>query len=400
VSKENAMRVSTLILLLFVSFSLFGQRAIRQANRLITEKKYRSAWEVLDKADPKNEKPALALAKTDLLLKYFINTVMHQVFTLKDLKSGEKVEDLRGKDENDNLIRFNPEEVLDTLLKKHPTEYALYAGLGNYYYETFIIFQENWIKKPEELVNLITENYKQAAQHGLLTYQVAYRIGFSQLFLQRFAEARKSFDQAIQLNPKYPDSYYSQAYTCLQLNMNDSALANANKAYELFTDTFNRSDVNLLRGLIYSSLKDTTRALAEYRQAARMNPKSSSIWQLLLKAVLRFDTPDLHDVASAYFDIDPRAADTYSQLINGYFQAQRSKDILALLGEKLVHYEKDPEVVGNICFYRAYIYVIMEDKPKAKADILKAKENFQKVFPPEHEMFGAIEEALKELDKE
>jgi tetratricopeptide (TPR) repeat protein len=400
VSKENAMRVYTLILLLFVSSTLFGQRAIRQANKLIAAKKYRSAWEVLDKADPKNEKPVFALAKTELLLKYFVNTVMHQVFTLKDLKANEKVDDLRGKDENGNLIHFNPEEVLDTLLKKHPKEYTLYVGLGDYYYETFIIFQENWIKKPEVLVNLITENYKQAAQHGLLTYQVAYRIGFSQLFLQRFPEARKSFDQAILLNPKYPDSYYSQAYTCLQLNMSDSALANANKAYELFTDTFNRSDVNLLRGLIYSSRKDTARSLGEYRQAAKMNPKNGSIWQLLLKAVLRFDTPDLHDVASAYFDIDPRAADTYSQLINGYFQAQRSKDILTLLGEKLVQYEKDPEVLGNICFYRAYIYVIMEDKPKAKADILKAKENFKKVFPPEHEMFGAIEEALKELDKE
>ncbi len=393
------MRISVFLFLFLFSSGLFAQKCIRQADKLIGEKKYRSAWEVLDKADPQNLKPSIAIAKTNLLLKYFINTVMHQVFTLKDLQGKEKVEDFRGKNENGNLIKFDPEAVLDTLLAKNPKEYTLYEGLGNYYYETFIVFQENWVKKPETLVHLMEDNYKMAYDHGIKTCLVAYRIGFAELFLQKFKDAKKSFAEAIQICKNYPEAYYSMAYSCLQLNQNDSALNNANKAYEMFTDTFNKSDVNLLRGMIYSSKKDTAGALREYRLAANMNPKNASMNLLLLKAELRYNAKDLSTVASAYFDIDPRAAETYSELINGYFQVNKSKEILTLLDQKSIQYQADPEISGNICFYRAYIYVVMDDKPKAKADLLKAKECFLKIFPPEHEMFGAIQEALKELDK-
>jgi tetratricopeptide (TPR) repeat protein len=393
------MRIPFFLFLLLFSHGLFAQKCIRQADKLIADKKYRAAWEVLDKADPQNKKPAVAVAKTNLLLKYFVNTVMHKVFTLKDLQSNEKIEDYRGKDVNGNLIRFDPEAVLDTLIKQHPTDYQLYVGLGNYYYETFIVFQENWVKKPETLVKLVEENYTTAYNHGIKTYLVAYRIGFARLFLQRFPEAKKSFSEAIELNKFFPDAYYSLAYSNLQLNQNDSALTNANKAYELFTDTFNRSDVNLLRGMIYSAKKDSISALKEYRHAALMNPKNAGMNLLYLKAELRYNAPDLNKVASTYFDIDPKAAETYSELINGYFQVNKSKEILALLDSKSMQYDKDAEITGDICFYRAYIYVVLEEKAKAKADLLKAKDCFLKIFPPEHEMFGAIQEALKELDK-
>jgi tetratricopeptide (TPR) repeat protein len=394
------MRNKVFILLLFISSSLLGQRCIKQSNKLIAEKKYRSAWEVLDKADPKNQKPSIALAKTNLLLSYFINTVMHKVFTLKDIQSSQKVDDFRGKDENGNLIRFDPEEILDTLLKHNPTEYTLYEGLGNYYYETFILFQENWVKKPEELVKLIETNYQIASDHGIKTAKNTYRIGFAQLFLQRFKEARSSFSESIRLNPSFPDAYYSLAYSCLHLNENDSALRYAKQAYQLFTDTFNRSDVHLLLGLIYSAKKDSVSSLQEYRDAAFMNPKNQSMSQLLLKAALRYNAPDLHAIASNYFDMDPKGPDTYNQLINGYFQANKSKEIMSFMEEKLNQYSKDAEVSGSICFYRAYVYVILEEKVKARADLLKAKELFSRVYAPDNEMFSAIQDALKELDKE
>jgi tetratricopeptide (TPR) repeat protein len=387
------------VLLFLFSASLSAQRCIKQANKLIAEKKYRSAWEALDKADPHNTEPAIALAKTDLLLNGFINTVMHKVFTLKDLKPTEKPEDFRGKDENGNLIRFDPEAVLDTLIKQHPTEYKLYAGLGNYYYQVFLAFQENWLKKPEDLAKLIEQNYLIASGHGISSSIIFYRIGFAQLFMQDFPSASKSFLHSIALNPNYPDAFYSLAYSCLQLNLTDSALINANKAYELFTDTFNRSDVNLLRGMIYSSKNDTLSSLKEYMSAANMNPKNQSMCQLLLKAELRYNGKDLASVSSSYFDLAPRSGETYNELINDYFQANKTKEILAFLDGKLTQYSSDPETTGDICFYRAYIYVIMEEKAKAKADLLKAQESFHKVFPPGHEMFGTIDEALKEIEK-
>ncbi len=388
-----------LFLLLLSSSMLHAQKCIRQADKLIADKKYRSAWEVLDKEDPKNENPTIALAKTDLLLNNFINTVMHKVFTLKDLMPGEKVEDYRGKDVNGSLIKFDAEMIIDTLLKQHPKDYKLYEGLGNYYYQVFLYFQENWIKKPEELVQLILGNYTIANEHGIHNYLVSYRIGFAQLFLQNFQEARKYFQEAARQNPKYPDAFYSLSYSNLQLNQIDSALLNANKAYELFTDSFNRSDVNLLRGMIYSTKNDTLSCLREYRAAAKLNPKNQGMCLLLLKAELRYNGKDLDSVTSAYFDMAPKLGETYNEIINDYFKFNKLKEILAFLESKLHEYASDPEVCGNICFYRAFVYVTMEEKEKAKADLLKAKEYFGKVFPPGNEIFGTIDEGLKELEK-
>jgi tetratricopeptide (TPR) repeat protein len=388
-----------LFFLLLSSSLLHAQKSIRQANKLIAVKKYRSAWEVLDKSDPKNEKSTVALAKTDLLLNYFINTVMHKVFTLKDLQLTEKAEDFRGKDENGNLIKFDPEAVLDTLIQQHPNDYKLYEGLGNYYYNVFLLFQENWLKKPEELVTLIESNYTKASDHGIKSYLVSYRIGFAQLFLQNYTAARKSFRESVSQNSQYADAHYSLAYSCLQLNLLDTALISANRAYELFTDTFNRSDVYLLRGMIYGTKNDTVACLREYSAAASLNPKNQSMSLMLLKAELRYHGRDLNTVSSGYFDMAPNGPETYNELINDYFKANKPTEILAFLDAKEKQYSASPEVMGNICFYRAYVYVVMDEKAKAKADLLLAKENFLKVFPPGHEMFGTIEEALKDIDK-
>ncbi|HXC03414.1 MAG TPA: hypothetical protein VNZ86_01605, partial [Bacteroidia bacterium] len=217
--KISFKRLQRLILIfsLLVSTGLSAQRCIKKADKLIAAHKYRSAWETLDKADPKNKNPTLALAKSDLLLKYFIHTVMHQVFTLKDLEPNQKPGDFRNKNENGSLIRFDPEAVFDSLLIKFPDDYRLYEGLGNYYYQVFILFQEKWIKKPEDLVKAIEINYSMACSHGLQTDTAEYRIGFARLFTQRFRESSTSFRQAISLNPAYPDAWYSLAYSCLQL---------------------------------------------------------------------------------------------------------------------------------------------------------------------------------------
>jgi len=403
VKKFAPIRLQRLVLIfcLLVCTGMQAQRCIKKSNKLIAQKKYRSAWVILDKADPKNENVSISLAKSDLLLKYFINTVMHQVFTLKDLGPTENVKDLRGKNENGNLIHFDPEEVLDSLLKKHPTDYRLYQGLGDYYYQVFVLFQEKWLKKPEDLVKDIEDDYTMACTHGLKTDTAEYRIGFARMFLQRLKESTESFLECIKLNPSYADSWYSLSYCYLQLGQADSALAKANQAYDLYkkTDTLNRSDVNLLRGLIYSSKKDTAATLVEYRKAAKLNPGNQSIYVLLLKAELKYNDKELKTVAATYFDMDPKGADTYSELINDYFEYNKSKEVLELLSDKLVQYASNPEVSGDILFYRAYIYVVMEDKDNAKKDLIEARQDFKKIFPSEHEMFGTIEEALKELDK-
>jgi tetratricopeptide (TPR) repeat protein len=393
------MRLRKIIFLLLLCPALFAQKSIKKANKLIGERKYRSAWEVLEKADPLNKKPAIAIAKSSLLTSYFIHTVMHQVFTLKDLQEKESLEELRAKDENGILIHFDPEAVLDSLLKSNPKDYALYKALGDYYYEVFTHFQENWLKKPGELVGLIEENYLKSSPQGTSDYIVQYRIGFAELFLTRFRDAQKSLTKAIALNTKFPDSYYSLAYTYLQLDAPDSALPFASKARELFTDTFNRSDAGLLLGMIYSSRNDTVNALKEYKAAADLNPGNQSISKMLLSAELKYNGTDLTKVASAYFDVAPKDPETYGDLINGYFEVNRPNEIISLLNAKLVQFENDNEVIGNIYFYRAYIYLVLEEKDKSKADLVKAREFFLKVFPPSHEIFNAIDDAEKELSK-
>ena len=132
------MKKITTLLLTFLAFAGYSQAqtdVLSAAQKLVDAKKYESAYVLLDNDDPDNEKPDVVLMKEDIVLNYFVSSMMHQVFALKDLKKNEDVMDYRGKTGTFSLFPFQVDSVLLKLIAAYPDNCKLYRGLAFYYNE-------------------------------------------------------------------------------------------------------------------------------------------------------------------------------------------------------------------------------------------------------------------------
>ncbi|RZK94646.1 MAG: hypothetical protein EOO62_30560, partial [Hymenobacter sp.] len=59
--------------------------ALAQAAKLEATKQYEAAYQVLNKADPKDQQPVVFLQKEKILLDYYLITLSFQGFGLKNL---------------------------------------------------------------------------------------------------------------------------------------------------------------------------------------------------------------------------------------------------------------------------------------------------------------------------
>ena len=89
------MKKTTLFLfLLFISIEVFSQsesEVLFKANELIKDKKYESAYRLLEDYDLKNDKPDVVLLKEKIALNYFVTSIMHQMFSFKDIQINEDI---------------------------------------------------------------------------------------------------------------------------------------------------------------------------------------------------------------------------------------------------------------------------------------------------------------------
>ena len=167
------MKKATFLILIFFSRAVFGQteiETINKANELIADKKYESAFKLLDSFDPENNKPDIVLLKTDIVLNYFVTSIMHQIFSLKDLEKNENIMDYRGKEGKFTMQVFQVDSILERLIKTHPDNCKLYQKLGEYYYEAHLKYGNDWLKKDNELFDLMQANFQKAVDGNCANY--------------------------------------------------------------------------------------------------------------------------------------------------------------------------------------------------------------------------------------
>ena len=167
------MRKITTLFLTFLSLTVFGQteiETIKKANDFIAEKKYETAFNLLDKFDPTNDKPNIVLLKEDILLNYFVTSIMHQMFALTDIKKDEDILDYRGKEGSFSMQMFQVDSILTRLIKIYPTNCKLNKGLADYYYEVHLKYGGRWLKDDKELFPLIQTNFQKAIDGNCADY--------------------------------------------------------------------------------------------------------------------------------------------------------------------------------------------------------------------------------------
>jgi tetratricopeptide (TPR) repeat protein len=394
---KRALLLLLLPILATICYAQTEPETIAKANKLIDNKKYESAYALLDKFDPDNGRPDVVLLKEDIVLQYFVTSINHQMFGLKDLEKNEDIEDYRGKDGTSSIKVFEVDKALDSLIKAYPNNCKLYKGLGNFYYEASAKYNGQWLKGDEELNPLIVENNKKAIAGGCDDYYTNYLTGEVLISEKKYKEGIPYFVHSIELNKDYADAYYNLAYAYMYTEDLKNALKNAKLSLDKYEDPANRSDAARMMGEICYEMKDYNKAIANYEQADKIKPNDYYNLKPLLGLYVKTGNKKADETQRAFFSLAPEIPQLYNDLEDIYFDNKKEEDLAAFYKAQLPMYVNEPKVAGGINFYLGKIY-IDTDKPLAKKYLLSAKEQLSKVYKEDEEVFGVIDTLLKKAE--
>lgn len=388
--------ILTFLLILTYGFVFSQENELSESKKLIDEKKYDSAFLILDKLDPTNQNPEVVIEKTTILLDYFVTSIMHQMFALKDLEENEELMDVRGTEGTYSMYYFPPDSILNILIEQNPDNFELRKTLGYFYHEVNLKYGGNWLEPDSIIFNRIIENYDSAYKNGVYDYWSLYGIGYAYLSQNKINESIPYFIKSIELNDTYPSSYYNLAYAYLALNEREKAITNAKKALDLYEYADYKSDAANMLGIIYTELDDFQNALKYHREANLITPNNYYTLKPLLALEVKTESNEYKDRTIDFFMLAPENPTIYQDLEEIYWTNGKENDLLNFLENQKTKFTDNFKVLGNLNFYIARVYDGKEDIENAKLNFEKAKEVFEKVYEPNHQVFEIIDSYLKE----
>lgn len=382
---------------LCISFALFAQRSeIKKAQKLIENKKYSSAFELLQEADPQDNDPAIAVVKTEIVLDYFVSSIMHQMFALKDIGEEEDIMDYRGANGEFELFAFSPDSVLLQLIKAYPENYTLHKALGSYYHQVHLKYPGSWLETDREVMNRFFAYYKDAYDHDVKDHWSVYGIGYYFLYLEKFSESIPYLEESVALNPSYPSGHYNLAYAYLYTEQQQKAINSAKQALQKYQAPGLKSDAANMLGTIHLELSDTSEAMSYYQIADSINPGNYYVLRPLMNLQLALNTLDHQERVLEFFKLAPDNPTIYQDLMKAYWDVDRINELLLFFSEQHKNYVNDPKVDGNLYFYKGVIYNDLNNRESAVIEMKKARGVFMGVYSEDHPVFGVIDQFLEQ----
>lgn len=106
---------------------------LKKADKMIAKRQYESAFQLLESFDPANDRVEVLLKKEDILLNYFVQSINHRIFSLRNLEKGETLNSARTNFQQGVLYPFDADSLLRRLLSREPGNCRLLAGYAQYY---------------------------------------------------------------------------------------------------------------------------------------------------------------------------------------------------------------------------------------------------------------------------
>ncbi|KOS04733.1 hypothetical protein AM493_00730 [Flavobacterium akiainvivens] len=383
------------LLFLAASLSLSAQKeadVLKEANTLIASKQYESAFRKLEEFDKDNTRPAVVVLKANIMMDYFVTSMMHQMFALKDLAPGEDIMDYRGKEGHFSMFTFVPNEALEALIAKYPDNCALYNTLGHFYHEVYTKYGENWLKTPDELLNLMEANCAKAVVGKCAGFDAYETLGFVALNREKYSEAIPFYLEAIKLDKEYATSYYNVAYAYLYKDDRANAIKYGTEAYNRYTDAAYKADAARMVGMAYSELSDGVNATLWYEKSNVADPGNYYTLRPLLDAYVLNKDARAAATRNEFFNLAPGNPTIYADLEKIYHNDKDS--LIAFYNSKFGSFTNDDKVTGSLHFYLGSLY-IDNDNPTAHSHFLKAKAHLTKSVEAGNSVFDVLEEVLE-----
>jgi len=148
-------------------------------------------------------------------------------------------------------------------------------------------------------------------------------------------------------------------------------------------------------GQIYSELNDTKNAIVFYELADKIDSKNYYNLQPLLALYVKTDNQKKEEMMNSFYNLAPDKPTIYNDLGNIYFENKKINELIEFYKSKLLTYEDEKKISGNLNFYLGQLF-LDSDKKIAKEYFLNAKSIFKTIYDNDNQVFKAIDEGIKQ----
>lgn len=398
--KLNKKYIISLSLLLIGLTISAKDKVISTADALIKERKYASAFEYLDENDPNNNEPELVIAKVNLLINYFVKTDNFQNFGLKDLLPKQSLDELRKEELHVRIIDFKPDSVLLDLSKRHPTNYKLHKALGNYYYETYLEFEDNWIESDSVLIEKFKYFNQTALKHGEFDYWSLFELGYAYLLQDNFEEAVSYLSKSVDLNKNYALSHYNLACAYHHLGNVDMALKHASNAFRLETIDEYKAEAARLLAISFEEKEEYEKALDYYKKSNEIIPNDYNTLLAIMNIDLIIGDRDYNLIAEQLIRMAPSNAAIYQDILKAYSEHNHEVDFVEFMDNIKIHHRANNSAMANIYLHQAIVQYDLEEWVAAKINFEKSRNLFRNFYSSDHSVFRVIDSYTQAIRKQ
>jgi tetratricopeptide (TPR) repeat protein len=384
--------------LFLASCGVSKEKVLNQVDALLSQKKYESAYVLLEKADPQNQVPDLVLEKVQIALNDYVFSENLDVFCFKDIPVDQNVADIRGQKGTYERYQLNPEAALSGLLQKYPEDWRLYQALGEYDYQLYLNHDKFDADKGLARLKLAQSYLYQVYTHLAADSNSLYHLGLIDLYLQDNKDAEDCLKAALRGGRPTADNYYNLAYAQYTLGESAASLDNAQKALDLYPGAAEKTLCAHLLALASLTLGNESNAVKYFELIRSFQPQDYETLKNLLTLYLKQGQTDKAlPLGQAMLATQPANASILQDINDIYLQYGRVNEFYDFLRKMIFLYAHEDQTLGNLYFYQANADLYINHKKSARTSLRMAKIYFKKALPPNDPIFQTIQKELNQL---
>lgn len=308
-----------------------------KVNALVEDGKYLTAAEyIVNRADLLKQPKFVRLLAHIFTTKY-IAAINYSVFSLKDLKKGEHVEDYRGKSGMSTMVGGQLDELLYQSIKKNPNSPDINFAVGEYLSRG----DACGCRSPGPLKDLSGDEsryFLKAYKGGVADDWSLFRIGMHYQVKGKLENAIAFYNKSLAINPDGIDANYNLASVYFSKKKYGTAIDYIDKVLGKYNDPGLDADAYALRGMILVALDNDKDAEKSLRQALKLKSWHEDAFKELLRLYRSTGQDDKYIAeANSFIALDYGNTQTFNTYIDYLQQAGQSaldrkveKNLLAL----------------------------------------------------------------------
>lgn len=392
------------------SFYADADQSVREglaASRVLQSKgQWSKAWNLLSLMDPENKNGYVLAEKIRLALEGNVANGMLISFSFVDVPEGQNLEDLRlDPPEDQNPADFNPLDLTEELEKSgEAIPPVLSYELGNYLYQVYKEYGEDWIQDSQTVQQKAVENYDRALAYDTYTSKSLSNQAELLTNLQQYDGAEKVLRKAVAAYPEDDAFSVKLASTLNNMQRFDEVypVVDGVIGKNAADDTTYNAFIEGIKAGLNSGDEQKTDAYVDAMIARYPTEYVPFLIRHLI--AVRMGQPEKADAAAdevtEKFGADPNVV---RSLLSTWLNAQDSEAGFNYLDRSIEKFAGREKALSGLYFYRALMYAetaqVIDDLKRALEDLDEAEKYFSAVYDSDNMVFETVKQLREEWNQ-